>query len=316
MKALLFAIALAACVGKPARPGAWKLVTGANQPGGLRSPRLVWDPDLHAIVMYGGDRLDMPSDAMWSFTGSAWQKLCDPCGVQRHRNGFTWDGQQLVSFAGEDTSNGDAYTSDVFTYGSSWRPETTTGDVPLQTTFAQLVAYHDRLYAIGGYSTGGPSVKVASLSGMIWRAEPDAGDTMASTGSESTVDTEHDRILSLVDTTGNTEEDGVWAFDGTTWDKLCEPCTGVAKHGASLIHVPGHDVTLLLGGELHDQSFVAGSRVLQGSTFVPYDDPVTYPARADVGVAYDPERDLVVVYGGASEDCQFGCDETWELTPE
>ena len=316
MRAFGFALALAACIGKPARPGAWKLVTGANQPGGLQSPRLAWDPDLHAIVMYGGDRVDMPSDAMWKFDGSTWQKLCDPCGVQRHRNGFAWDGKQLVSFAGEDIANGDAYTSDVFTYDGSWKLAAATGDVPVQTTFAQIVPYHDRLYAIGGYSTGGPSAKVASLAGTTWRAEHDAGDMMASTGMESTFDGDHDRILSLVDTTGNTDEDAVWTFDGTTWTKLCEPCTGVAKHGASLIHVPGHDVTLLLGGQLHDGSFVAGSRVLDGSSFVPYVDPVTYPARADVGVAYDPERDLVVVYGGASEDCTFGCDETWELTPE
>ena len=316
MKAAVFALALAACVGKPARPGAWQLITGANQPGGVTTPRLVWDPDLHAIVMYGGDRVDTPSDAMWSFDGATWQKLCDPCGLGRHREGLAWDGSKLVAFGGEDATNGDAYTNNAFTYGSGWAPLELSGSAPDAQTYSQLVPYHGRLYAVGGYATGGPSKQVASFADGAWRHEPDAGDTIVGVGMGLTADPDHDRILALVDSAGNFEEDGVWAFDGKTWTKVCDPCTGKPKHSASLIHVPDRDVTLLIGGQDHDGKRIAGTQVLVDGQFVPYDAPVTFPARANLGVAYDPERDVIVVYGGASEDCPFGCDETWELTPE
>jgi len=316
MRVCLVALALSACIGKPARPGAWKLVAGANEPGGVTTPRLVWDPDLHAVVMYGGDRVDTPSDAMWSFDGAAWQKLCDPCGLGRHREGLAWDGSELVAFGGEDTSNGDQYTNSVFTYRSGWSPLQLSGSAPDPQTFAQVVPYRGRVYAVGGYSTTGPSTKTASFADGAWRAEADAGDTIVGPGMGLTVDTDHDRILALVDSAGNFEEDSVWAFDGKAWTKLCDPCTGKPKHSASLIHIPDRDLTLLIGGQDHDGSFIAGTQALVGGAFVPYDSPVTFPARAAVGVAYDPERDVIVVYGGASEACTFGCDETWELTPE
>jgi hypothetical protein len=311
------ALGVAACVGKPARPGEWKLVPDANEPGGLTTARLAWDPDLHAVVMYGGDGITAPSDAMWSFDGAHWQKVCDPCNVSRHRAGFAWDGSQLLVFGGENEINGDSYTNDVFAFrGGAWSAMQISGSAPDAQTFAQIVPYHDRVYAVGGYATSGPSTMVASFAAGSWRKEPDTGDTVVGPGMGVTADTDHDRILALVDSAGNFEEDGVWSFGGTRWDKLCDPCTGVVKHSASLIHVPDHDLTLILGGQLRDTSFVAGARVLVGDKFVPYDDPPSFPARAAVGVAYDPERDLVVVYGGASDDCQLGCDETWELTPE
>jgi hypothetical protein len=314
MKLALATLALAACISKPDRPGAWSLIKGAEQPGALDAPRLVFDPGLHAVVMFGGDLEGAPSDAMWKFDGSTWSSLCNPCGIQLERGGFAVAGDSLVHFGGQDKNGSDH--DDVFGYtGGSWTPQTTTGDKPGGMTFAQLVPYHDKVYAIGGYHSS-PLMQVSSLSGSIWKQEPTGGDTMASVGMGSTYDADHDRIVTLIDSAGNFFEDGVWSFDGTQWTKLCEPCTGVAKTGASIVHVPGYDLTLMIGGQVANSDRVPGSWLLDGASFTPYDLPVIFPARANVGVAYDPERERVVVYGGSSEDCPLGCAETWELTPE
>jgi hypothetical protein len=314
MKLALAALALAACVSKPDRPGEWKLVANADQPGALDAPRLVFDPALHAVVMFGGDLLDTPSDAMWKFDGSSWSSLCNPCGIGLENGGLAVAGDALVHFGGED-KNGSQH-DDVFEYtGGSWLPLSTTGDNPGGMTFAQLVPYHDKLYAIGGYHSS-PLMQVSSLTGTVWKQEPVGGDTMASVGMASTYDADHDRIVTLIDSAGNFPEDGVWSFDGTQWTKLCDPCTGLGKTGASIVHVPGYDLTLMIGGKVTTADRVAGSWLLDGAAFIPYDQPVIFPARMNVGVAYDPERERVVVYGGNSDDCPRGCAETWELTPE
>jgi hypothetical protein len=315
MRFVLAAMIVTGCIGKPDRPGGWHQVDNAHEPGHLVSARLTWDPSRHAVVMYGGETPSSASDAMWSFDGSAWTKLCDPCGVHRARAGFTWTGTQLMIFGGEDKTSGDVYTNSTYIFDTAWHELATTGDVPDVQTYAQLVPYRDRVYAVGGYVGNGPSNLLASLGGTTWRTEATGGDVMASMGMGATYDADHDRILAAIDATGNFEEDGVWSYDGA-WHLLCDPCTGVPKHGASLVHVPGYDLTLLIGGERHDATQVPGTWRLDGDRFVAYDLPEAFPARTATGVAYDPERERIVVYGGASPDCDQGCDQTWELAPE
>jgi len=301
----------AGCVAKPPRP-AWTKIAGADQPGELTGVRLTWDPDRGEVVLFGGDGPADLSDAMWSFDGTRWAPLCNPCNVRRERPGFVWDGSQLVIFGGGDDAG--HYTNTVFDYSDTWTLRDTSGPQPAEQTFSQIVPYHGALWAVGGYASG-PLSGVSSLAGKVWNTEANAGDSLASIGMGVTVDTDHDRILALVDAAGNSAEDGVRMYTASTgeWSVVCEPCTGRDRTGGSLVHVPDHDLTLLIGGRSLDNTYPRGTWVLEGDRFARYDDDDhMLPPRREVGVAYDPDRDVVVVYGGASDDCPF-CGETWEL---
>jgi len=114
--------------------------------------------------------------------------------------------------------------------------------------------------------------------------------------------------------TGTDIQAAVWNPISKAWTALG---SSLSAGGISQTGKATNAQVLVIGGKATiTADRVAGSWLLEGASFIPYDQPVIFPARMNVGVAYDPERERVVVYGGNSDDCPRGCAETWELTPE
>jgi hypothetical protein len=120
----------------------------------------------------------------------------------------------------------------------------------------------------------------------------------------------------------------MWQHTSTGgWTPLCDGCTGAGRAQVSLVHVPEYDQTFMVGGcDALSVSFcfeyaVAGTLVLVGDHFETYDAQFP-PARLAPGLAYDPSRDVVVMYGGYGYDTDPDCDSngncggTWELARE
>jgi hypothetical protein len=331
LKRIWIAVGLVAtgCISKPDKPGGprvWRQIVGADQPGQLRNPRLTYDPASQSIVMLGGE-LDPTNgsqsltNAMYRFDGTQWVKLCDPCLAQAHlMPGFASDGHRFVAFAGVTDVAGNDDSHDVFELiDGKWASLATTGTEPPDRNLGQLVAFRDQLYAVGGYEGGTPSVEHDAyvLAGAAWTSLAVTTASFAGAGQIIAADTDNDRIVAFVDDGDNGMYDELWSFDGA-WKQLCQRCTSTERNGASIVHIDGVDLTLILGG-VTDSGLTGGTWSYSGndSAATRYDGDAEqpFPPRSVAGVAYDPEHDIVVVYGGngCGPNHDDGCAETWEL---
>jgi hypothetical protein len=326
---VLAGLAVAGCISKPAEPGPqgvarhWEKRPGPQVPGPLFSARLAYDG--HRVLLYGGGTTDQQFDAMYALGPDGWTRLCDNClgavdpagAGGCFRSGFAYDStaDRIVLFGGEGPGIG-AYRDGLWQYrGDAW---TFAGHgVPSPRTITQLVDDPGLggLRLLGGYDPGALADSW-TLVGSTWVEDPTPPDTfMTADGMEATFDADRDSALVLADAGGNGNLDEVWQHDGAGWSRLCEGCTGMPRTAASLVHVPVYDQTFLIGGSGGTGPDPVGTWIRVGNTFERYVTSADLPNRSYTGVIYDPDRDVVVLYGGRGDDCtlNFVCDETWEL---
>ena len=53
----------------------WTMQSPATQPTGVYASSAVFDPNLHAVVLFGGGSGGVDQDSTWAWTGSDWQQL-------------------------------------------------------------------------------------------------------------------------------------------------------------------------------------------------------------------------------------------------
>jgi hypothetical protein len=148
------------------------------------------------------------------------------------------------------------------------------------------------------------------------------GPSMSGQGQEITYDTKRKRMLTLIDNDGNGDFDQLWEYTTENgWASVCAGCTNTKR---VFVYVPTMDATLVISGQPYDGSNRLDSTPKIGGTWMMQGDASTMtlldeqPALSSVGVAYDPTRDVVVMYGGDGCGQNGGgyCSDTWELLPK
>ena len=112
----------------------------------------------------------------------------------------------------------------------------------------------------------------------------------------------------------------MWAYDGTSWSRLCDPCTPGARVGHRMVYDAARARMVLYGGADAGGSLLADVWEWDGSAWdlVPVngDDP---GQRRDHGMAYDPLERRILVFGGetptvdATDDLYYFDGLTWSL---
>lgn len=287
---------------------------GASPPGGLTGARMAYDSKRNRILMFGGVGPSTASAALWAYTAGGWQQLCASCPPgPRSGPGFAYDPirDRAVVFGGANLGVlGDTWEYD----GTGWMQTATTGP----GTRAQPNLYFDpsrgKIVLIGGIDTGMFRPLVFTYDGS-WSnvSPPDGPNLLGGFGQTVTYDADISRMLSLAGV--GTSDDTLWTL-GATWTELCTTCSGAARRDASMVYDPSlHTVWMTGGATSGSDDGLAGTWVLQGSSWKQvFTDP---PGRAASALAYDPGRDVIVLYGGNSSlNCAPQCDETWELVPD
>jgi hypothetical protein len=188
----------------------------------------------------------------------------------------------------------------------------TLGDLRLDRRLRWILAIY--VVLIGGIDTGMFRPLVFTYDGS-WSnvSPPDGPNLLGGFGQTVTYDADISRMLSLAGV--GTSDDTLWTL-GATWTELCTTCSGAARRDASMVYDPSlHTVWMTGGATSGSDDGLAGTWVLQGSSWKQvFTDP---PGRAASALAYDPGRDVIVLYGGNSSlNCAPQCDETWELVPD
>lgn len=145
-------------------------------------------------------------------------------------------------------------------------------------------------------------------------------------------DRERARVLMFGGTMTNTSYGDTWEWTGRSWERRCDglPANDVcaeqppSRSGALMAHDGGDGTTLLFGGrnatgdcDGSGSNDCAGTWLWDGTewTRLSPDDPESDgdpEPRTEGGMAYDPVRDRIVMFGGAC--FASDCINTWEWT--
>lgn len=299
-------------------PRSWINRDGDNLPPLLFGPHLTWDSTRGQILSYGGSTGTDNAGAMpilMAWDGSEWTTLCDDCDPgARVFHGFTFDTRRGVAvlYGGIDelgTLRDDLWEWD----GDGWAAVAPAGDPPGGRSHFWM-AYDQkraRVVLFGGNTGAADTNEIFEYDGEAWDpigvvAGPAPRDDPAGPAA-------WDPISGRVLVYGSAEnDDDLWAWDGAGWSRLCDVCTGVPRSAAMLEVDPARERILIVGGFDPEIAITGTWELLPDGT--PSCASAQPSQRDNAGMARDPSRDVIVLYGGNGFGCAGNCNETLELT--
>ena len=307
---------------------AWTQLTPTGTPPSARnSHAAIYDPVRDRIVVFGGwDASDIFNDVFsLSLSGTpAWTQLA-PIGTPpfaRYEHAAIYDPlrDRMVAFGGQNTSS---YFNDVwslpFSGTSAWIKvgPAGTGPLPRFTHTAIYDPVRDRMVVFGGRGGNVSEQWSLSLAGIAtWSQLTTAGTMPLTRGSHTAIyDPVRDRMV--VFGGGDSPLNDVWALSLPVipeWSMLTPTGTPPsARSNHSAIYDPVRDRMVVFGGAdgsyLNDVWALSLSGTPEWTQLAPTGTP---PAgRWGHTAIYDPVRDRMVVFGGASSP---NYNDTWELS--
>ena len=319
---------LAACLTKPDEPAGGNIQTrhwsqrAGSEPGALFAPRLTYDARHHELLLYGGNEQvsNSPTDRMWKLGATGWVNVCDPCAPgPRVGHGFAYDPKRGVTvlFGGTDDTT---IFDDVWEWdGATWTQiAKTTPPGPRRGVQLVFDSKREQLVLIGGEGSAGPDDAIYTYDGAFHAVA--TGGTrpgqLYSFAAQATYEPAADELVVSLDndSLNPSPHDDLFSLAGTTWARSCTACTGEPRVAEAVIYDRGLGTTLVIGGFRGDMQTLAGTWRRTGTTFEMID--AGPPARDTVGIAYDTDRDVIVIYGGNGVSCGGDCAETWEYLPD
>lgn len=252
------------------------------------------------------------------------------CTGAKTGHGFVWDhvrGRGLL-YGGvnqTDTLLGDLWEWD----GVSWTEVTQSGDVPGPRNNFSMVwdRIGSRALLYGGMTQGGgPTNDLFELKGSVWTKLPTqamAPKRQDETNFASWSDANQE--LYVVAASSKTDQqswdidgypDDAWRWNGQNWAPLCADCTGVHAGFRTVIWDPSQGLNILVGGFSPGTGELSGTYNGLSGTFT-LADPLVPDERNSVAMAYDRDRNVIVLFGGHGSGCDFtNCVDTFEYRPE
>jgi hypothetical protein len=302
----------------------WVTASVTAKPDKLWSPKAVYQGSTGKVLLYGGTD---PSQAvvakMWSYDGTTWTKLCDPCPPgPRVGHGMVWDAKRdiVVLFGGK----GPALMNDLWELTAGvWQQLTPAGTGP-SVRWGVYMAYdplRDRTVVFGGLATG--SVRMDDLyeyDGASWhgpflptvrpagRTNYGSPATFAD-GTALAVAARNRVVIFGGEILSGVNADDCWAWDGTSWTPICTACTLTPRSGAALGFDPATGRLVLVNG-WSGTGEIAGTFERMGQGWV---QTTTLPDKNDhSAMVFDTARNRFVLIGGNGPSCGGNCDETLE----
>ncbi len=304
--------------GCPSR--AWIAVDSELPIGPLTEVTAAYHEVRGTVMLYGGRNEEMPpSSVLWEWDGATLTAICDPCDPgPRSDGGMTYDAarDRLVLFGGWD---GTRLVDDLWEWdGATWERIDLPGGPSPRTRFAFLYDPSREVTVVfgGGDRHRGDIAPVDDVvyeyDGVTWQTPTPTGERPSA---RSRLASAYLPSVGVVFYGGsdaaNDFRDDLWQWDGATFTRSCDPCTGIPRRAARLGYLESEGALVLMGG--YDGVEIAGTWDYD-STSGRFSllDPFFVPARDSQAIAYDRARDVLVTYGGNGDSCPRDCDDLYE----
>jgi len=251
----------------------WNEVTPASpaeSPLGRQEHGLAFDTARGKVVLFGGVGADQMNDT-WEWDGTGWTEVKRELPAGRHGHGLAYDAKHGKTVL----FGGSAYENLADTWewdGTTWAEITFTDPNSIPSPrFAPALAYD------------AAREKVVLFGGSDWATR-------------------------LNDT---------WSWDGATklWQQVTPSDPNESpppRHNPAIAYDAARERVVLFGGD-GDAGFLADTWVWDGvrwENVTPSDPLESPPARSNHALAYDADRERVVLFGGLNES--WVLDDTWE----
>jgi hypothetical protein len=302
----------------------WSVVcdpgSSCSSPPGLRGHALAYHPVNQNVVLFGGHDGSAMSAATWllSFnaTSSSYEwAQASPATSPEARLGaamvYDPNDEAVVVFGG---TNGSTAFGDTWLYkNSTWTKETTTPQPAGRYGAGMVFATANNASVL----YGGLDPTTSLMPGDTWerhdgtwvqRAVPPRSDTSLA------YDSTRQRVVAFggMNQTGTNADTLEW--DGVAWRTLAPSTSPPRRRGAGMVYHEAEQVTLVMAGV--DQLLHYGDTwAWNGTTWTKvYDSGGVLPLVSGIAAAYDPDRQRVVAFGGATN--ATSTNGTYELRRE
>jgi len=105
-----------------------------------------------------------------------------------------------------------------------------------------------------------------------------------------------------------------WLWNGAQWTQAQPVNSPSGRMGSAMAYDHSRDRTVLFGGaSLIPYGHQDDTWEYDGATWTKINTPTTPPERSEAGMAYDPDREVIVMFGGCNGDaCAYDLGDTWE----
>jgi hypothetical protein len=221
--------------------------------------------------------------------------------------GGTDDDEDDASPADDDDNDNDD-TVDV----ADWTWSKWEGDGPSARVMARMayVESIDRVVMFGG-GLGWPTNETWRWDGAAWTEANPAHKPRQRLAPAMAYDAGRQRLVVFGGTALTTFRNDTWEFDGEDWAPMSPANKPAIRAQAGMVYEAKRERVLLFGGCNSDECYnnLGDTWAYDGADWAPLSPAHSPSPRNGGAMFYDPQMELVVYYGGVSDD--KGTDETW-----
>lgn len=289
---------------------------------------MVWDPEGKRILLIAGQpEGPVPTGDLWSWDGQSWVELKGGTVTLPPRKNFgaAWDvaRKRLVVFGGiyGGLVVTPKYLADTWEWdGASWQ-ERTSAKAPAARAGHGLAydAKRGRVVLFGGMDASTPFQDTWEWDGTSWVELTPGAPPSARVNTRMTYDSTRQRVVLFggMTLTGGVLGD-LWEWDGQSWIEAWPSSSEPHGRGFhALAHDSTHQRLILYGGATKWPPYMNASNIFadhwqwDGAGWKRIGDGAGPGKRSGVSMAFDLERQALVLFGG-SDDGTHGKADTWQ----
>jgi hypothetical protein len=283
-------------------------------PGGRGWTHLVFDQDLHRMVVFGGwnNTSGFSWGDTWSFAGGIWSQISTASPGIRDSHGMVYDTarQKMVVFGG--------YLADVLELsGNTWSTALRIDFPPGQDQHAMAYdTFRNTIFMYGGGSLESWELAVPAA---VWSWYYIPGPN-GRTGATAVYDQSRRRMLLFG---GRQRANGIagsklgdtWEYNAPnansrTWTNVSPATSPPPRDGHAMAYDASRNRTVLFGGRASNGSPLGDTWVWNGTTWASVATPAGLTPRFGHAMAYDVARGVIVLFGGDSGAAKL--NDVWE----
>lgn len=311
---------------------AWTERNSPVTPRARARPAVAYDPDAQEILLFGGDFNDQANnrgDDLWAWTGSSWSLRTPgttrPLGRGGSASAFDRSRGVMVVYGGTETQDFTALTDTWEWDGVAWRDAT-----PASGTQPRLNNPSGAMVFVRTSSVSllyqGRDQETWEWDGTTWSdVSPLMGNPSERNAPQLAYDAKRDRVVLFggISRANGSVLNDTWEWDGSSWNDVTPP-TGMSP-GARKSGRVAYDSTrkrvLLFGGFVGNSivslTLLSDLWAWDGSTWVEITPAISPPGRSSMGLAYDEQRDELLMFGGAGTALSRASvfSDTWTFGP-